>query len=163
MQIHCKNINTISEHKHTTMNKLQTNMYKLPHDVIQLIIGYSYNLQSKTLICDIQNYDTSKQQIIYIYDTFWTNYMREAEHEYKNWIVNDIISYMNDYQGTMYGYTPKFHTFINRVNLQQLNRVLDVNTFNTIIENKEIDTQINILWGLLLPQERNEIICRFEV
>jgi hypothetical protein len=89
--------------------------------------------------------------------------MREAEHEYKNWIVNDIISYMNDYQGTMYGYTPKFHTFINRVNLQQLNRVLDVNTFNTIIENKEIDTQINILWGLLLPQERNEIICRFEV
>ena len=144
------------------MNELQTYMYKLPQDVIQLIIGYSYSLQSKTIICDIKNYYTSKQQIIYTYDTFWTNVMGEPENEYKNWIVNDIISYMNDYQGTMYGYTPKLYSFINRMNLQ-LNRVLDVNQLNTIIENKKINTQINILWGLLIPEERNEIISRFEI
>jgi hypothetical protein len=76
-------------------------------------------------------------------------------------MIADIEYYINDYQITLfYGYNEKmYHIFFRNL---QLKTVLDVNTYWLILQKKHIHTQINILWGLLTPIERNEIISNFD-
>ena len=137
------------------------NIKKLPGYVIQMIIGYTYSPQSPTLLRDIENFSSTKKLIHTVYNQYWTIDMMEDENEYKHWIMADIEYYINDYQITLfYGYNEKmYHIFYRNL---QLKTVLDVNTYWLILQKKHIHTQINILWGLLTPIERNEIISNFD-
>jgi hypothetical protein len=96
---------------------------------------------------------------MYLYDQYWTVDMGELEGEYKFWLTNDIISYANNYQGTMYGLVDNFY-FIFYRNLR-LRNPLDIGVFWNHLQKKPVDTQINILWGLLLPEERERLISIF--
>lgn len=139
---------------------LLENIRKLPVDVIQMIIVYTYNPQSLTLLRDIENFSSTKKRIHKMYNQYWTIDMMEEENEYKYWMITDIEYYINDYQNTLYEHNEKmYHIFFRNL---QLKTVLDVNTYWLILQKKHIHTQINILWGLMNPTERNEIISNFD-
>jgi len=96
---------------------------------------------------------------MYLYDQFWTVDMGDCENKYKNWLANDIVSYINNQQGTMYGFVDNFYNVFYR-NLQLKNSEYIECYFNKL-ESNSVDTEINILWGLLLPEERDHIISIF--
>jgi len=132
---------------------------RLPCEIIQHIIGYTLQPQSSDLCKDIHSYIKSRRHIMYLYDQFWTVDMGDCENKYKNWLANDIVSYINNQQGTMYGFVDNFYNVFYR-NLQLKNSEYIECYFNKL-ESNSVDTEINILWGLLLPEERDHIISIF--
>lgn len=133
------------------MNKF---IVKLPQDVIDIIIPYTYRLQNKELLDDIKNYKEIKTELFHIYYKFWILYVEDKEPEDKNWLINDLIAYSNDYRPTMYGYTNSFYDIFHR-NLQ-LKSNQDVDKYIINLENKQANSQINIVLGLLTPKERSD-------
>jgi hypothetical protein len=142
-----------------TMETMKKQMRRLPTEVIQYIIGYTVAPQSPNLRKDIHSFVESKRRIMYLYDQYWTVDMGELEDEYKYWIANDIISYANNYQGTVFGLVDNFYTIFYR-NLR-LKNTFDIGVFWNHLQKKSVDTQINLLWGLLLPDERDALISVF--
>jgi hypothetical protein len=140
------------------MKKLQKYISKLPYDVINLIIQYTYNFQNNNLLQDITHYKESKIIIHELYYNYWINYMGEDNNSNEDnyWLINDLFGYTNKYSATMFGYIDEFYKFFQR-NLQLLSKE-DVNNYIIHLENKEVSTQINVFWGLLTPEERDIFI-----
>jgi hypothetical protein len=138
---------------------MQKYISKLPEHIIDYIIPYTYQLQNKVLLEDIQNYTKTKDRILQLYYDLWINYMDDVEPEDKYWIINDIIAYVNDDRAIMCGYVDKFYNIFRRKLSLKTNG--DVLTYIENLEQLSTNTQINILWGLLLPNEREDIIIDF--
>ena len=135
------------------LNKL---INKLPIEIINSIISYTYNPQSKILLEDIENYHNTKQKVFEIYYYNYIIYLQSLEPEDKNWLINDIIRYTNENCPTMYRYTDKFYNIWYRN--PELKTQNDINNHILRIEKKCVYTQINLFWGILNPIERNEMV-----
>jgi hypothetical protein len=130
---------------------------RLPNDVVNLIITYTYSPQDPLLLMDIRSYLEQREALSRIYYKIWIEEWGEPEPEDKGWLVNDLLRNINDYEATLYCYTDKFYnTFYRNPMLKTQESVL--NYFNNL-NNKYVETQINILLGLLLPLEREIMIC----
>ena len=136
------------------MNKF---INRLPFDIVLQIIPYTYHLQNKNLLDDIINYNETKTILFELYHKYW---MIEREsldpEEDKNWLINDIFAYANDYHATMYGYVENFYTIFKRHLCLHSKEEIDKYVYH--LEKKEVITQINIFLGLLTVKERNDII-----
>ena len=64
---------------------------KLPNDIIQHIISYTYNFQSKILLNDIISYIETRKTIYYNYFNLYIDL-----NEYKYLLINDLISYVKE-------------------------------------------------------------------
>jgi len=133
---------------------------KLPIDIVFKIISYTYNFQKKTLLNDIEDYTKSKTLLLELYHQFWVFEMSEYEEE-KNWLINDIFAYANNYNATMYGYIDKFYNIFKRNKYLQTKDQID--KYVNKLEKEQAITQINIFIGLLTIQERNDIIIAFPI
>ena len=87
---------------------------KLPDDIINHIIPYTYNFQNKKLLEDIQNYNETKYILYNYYYSLWIDFYGENEPEDKYWLINDLIAYSNDFHATMNGYVNKFYDIWSR-------------------------------------------------
>jgi hypothetical protein len=132
---------------------------KLPQDIVDYIIPYTYQLQNKPLLEDIKNYNETKELILDLYYNYWIVNLEETDPEDKYWFVNDLIGFINNYQATMYGYTDNFYNTFRRN--QYLQTCESINSYVSNLETKPVDSQINIFWALLTPKERNEFIVSF--
>ena len=129
---------------------------RLPNEIILRIISYTYSLQDKTLLNDIVNYTESKTKMFNLYHQRWIIEMSEQEPEDKNWLINDIIAYANNYQATMYGYVDKFYNIFKRNIFLQTNEQIRKYVFK--LQGSHVNKEINIYLGLLTPNERNDVI-----
>jgi hypothetical protein len=135
---------------------------RLPDDIINHIIPYTYNLQNKKLLEDIQNYKRVKGSLLEIYYYLWIEWIgSNVKDDDKYWLINDLIAFSNDYKATMNGYADKFYDIFFRNNLLKTREEIDV--YFQKIERKTVLSQINILLGLLTPIERNEILDGVEL
>ena len=130
----------------------------LPLDVVRYIIPYTYQIQNKQLLHDIKDYNKSKLVILDLYYEYWIVFLESIEH--KEWFINDLFAYANNDQATMLGYTDDFYKLFSRNT--RLTTKKKVDKYIEQLSTKEINTQINLFWGLLLPEERNNIIEHFK-
>jgi hypothetical protein len=137
---------------------------RLPIDIVFKIIPYTYTLQHKSLLHDIVNFAKTKKTLLKLYHRYWMDI--EEEDEYKNWLINDIFAYANDYHATMYGYVDNFYRIFERhvclqnqnQNNTQSNSKEKINKYVSNLEKESVETQINIFLGLLNLKERNDLI-----
>uniref|UniRef100_A0A6C0I1W7 Uncharacterized protein n=1 Tax=viral metagenome TaxID=1070528 RepID=A0A6C0I1W7_9ZZZZ len=130
---------------------------KLPIDIVLKIIPYTYKLQNKQLLNDIVSYVETKTLLLDVYYNYWTIEMQEPyPEEYKYWLINDIISYANNYNATMYGYIDKFYNIFMRNNFLHSKKA--VRQYLKKFDDKDVTTQINIFLSLLNNEERKELI-----
>jgi hypothetical protein len=134
---------------------------RLPNDIINYIIPYTYNFQNKELLEDIKNYNKTKCILYNYYYNLWINFYGENEPEDKYWLINDLIAYSNDYHATMNGYVNKFYNIWHRNFFFKTREEIDI--YFEKIQKKEVESQINILLGLMMPEERDEVINYFHV
>jgi hypothetical protein len=130
---------------------------KLPLDIVLYIIPYTYQPQNKSLLNDIVNYNESKTTLLDLYYKCWIieRQMPDPEED-KNWLINDIFGYANNYNALMYGYKDKFYNIFSRNILLQSKEKIE--NYVCQLENKNVSTQINIFLGLLTTNERKDII-----
>lgn len=137
-----------------------TFIQKLPQDIIGHIIPYTYQLQPNVIMNDIKNYKETKELIVSLYYNYWIVNFEEAEPEDKYWLINDLVLFINNDQATMYGYVENFYNIFRRN--QYLQSYESINNYVSNLETKPVDTQINILWSLLIPKERTEFLVSFQ-
>jgi hypothetical protein len=146
------------------MNNFILNKFinRLPLDIVLEIIPYTYHLQNKNLLDDIINYNETKILLFELYHKYWIIERQSLDpEEDKNWLINDIFAYANDYNATMYGYVDKFYHIFKRHLCLQTNEKIYKYVYN--LEKKEVIPQINIFLGLLTIKERNDIITTFAI
>ena len=149
---------------------------RLPIDIVFKIIPYTYSLQNKNVLHDIVNFAETKKTLLKLYHSYWVE--NNQEDEDKNWLINDIFAYANDYHATMYGYVDKFYRIFERhvclqnqpqpktrtqtqTQIQTQSQSTEKEKIHKYVDNLEkesVETQINVFLGLLNLKERNDLI-----
>jgi hypothetical protein len=70
--------------------------------------------------------------------------------------MNDILSYINHYKATIYGHVCHFYTIFKRNT--QLHTIKSIHSYVNKFIFKNVNTQINILLGLLNMYERDDLV-----
>jgi len=65
--------------------------------------------QPAALLEDIQSFTTGLDDVYAIYSARWPLAANNDDHDTWDWLSNDLISYMNLQQATMYGYVDAFY------------------------------------------------------
>lgn len=129
-------------------------LQKLPIEIVYYIQKYSYNIQSEHLLNDLLQYLTTKELLNTYYFNKWLHY--DDASEYTDWLLHDLLSYANNDQSMILGLTNKFYNIFYKHII--LNKREDVNNYLKYFNNKPVNSQINILWGLFSYSQRNEFI-----
>jgi len=128
---------------------------KLPDDLINRIIPYTYSLQSKELTEDIISYYKGKKLVTSIYYEMWFDSYEENSD--KNWLINDLFAFANDYNPTMFGFKESFYNIFSRNNMLKKDES-KINNYIFRLEDYDINKQINIFWGVFTPEEREDFM-----
>jgi len=163
---------------------MENNLKKLPTFVIDKIFTYYYSPQSKELLADIKNYNQTLREIKKIYYNFWikfwpTSLMEPTPGQDKDWLINDIFAYANTEIAIMHGYTYDFYAiwirylikgvwdkmnlatpkYYNVTKPKYDNKYkIYIDSFISILEKKNSETQIRIFWGAFTPTQRDEFL-----
>ena len=125
---------------------------KLPNDIINHIIPYTYNVQNKILLNDITNYVETKNKIIKLN----YNYLSSYPYFYN---LEDKFSILR----TIYTYKRMEHIYKLFVqNLHYKTEEAIDKYIRFILNDAKQNMELNIIWGLLLPKERNDIVYLFQ-
>ena len=129
---------------------------KLPIEIINLIMNYAQRPQPKQLLNDIQNFYETRKTALDIYYKEWIIGMNEEHLQDKYWFINDIFLFTNGYLATNISYVDDFYKiFMRNPQLQNYKKIDD---YLKKFEEKTVDAQINIFWGLLRPNERKQML-----
>jgi hypothetical protein len=135
-------------------------LHNLPYDIILHIIPFTYSVQKKKLLEDIQNFHDTKNKIKNIYRMHWmtiTHDTMDPDIEADDWLINDVFSYANNYVASMNGYTKSFYNIFRRI--PRLKKTRAINKYVSALEKNNSKTQFNVVWGLMRQDERDEF-CR---
>lgn len=135
---------------------MQNIIKRLPFDIILKIIPYTYQFQNKNLLDDIINYKEIKDFLLELYHKIWIiNMQSQDSEEDKNWLINNIFSYANNYNAIMHGYVDSFYNIFKRHIFLKTNE--DIDNYIDKLKHKQVSSQINIFLGLFTIEERNEV------
>lgn len=145
------------------MMNLQELIYNLPIELFLVIRRLTYKPQSKILLNDIKNYYYTKEKISTIYYNKYKGDFANEKNADKNWLSNDIILFLNNYNALMDHINPKFYTLFNRFIKLKNNSIDDISKIliKILLFNKiNVINEINIFWGIMTPLERNEFVSK---
>jgi hypothetical protein len=154
----------------------------LPQNIKDHILSYHCRQQSNHLLLDIQSFVESKKELERIYYDYFCYYMEEFNLplEDKYWIINDLIRFLNQNVPTMICYHDLFYEVFERniylftrrktslidrfcrlsncmLSYKEIKRKI-IDKYIKVVDDKDIMTQINLFWGIMTPQERNEMV-----
>ena len=140
------------------LNKLFTN------DIIDIIAKHIYKREDKTLLNDIENFILIKNQIIDInyYSSYHINIISPILPENDNYLIEYLDNFYNEintYNKTEWIPRKSFYDIWSRK--YGLNNNKQIQKYTNKLNEQNIDRQINIYLGLLLPEERNLFIKKF--
>jgi hypothetical protein len=128
---------------------------QLPDVILSRILTYTYQPQSKKLLNDIENYKKTREWLSKLYHTCGKTLAIDSQ-ESNDWLVNDMLAYMNNYKATHHGYVYKFYTIVQR--MCPLDTLESVGTYLRKLFKKGVTSQINILLGMFNLYERNDLV-----
>lgn len=131
---------------------------RLPLEIVRMIIPYTYSPQSIEFRSDLHSYFESKKTICDIFYLRYVDLLSNETHADMNWLVNDILCFMNNHRSTYYKYADQLYEICTR---NYMLRNVDTRKIRDIVNksyNKDIHFQFRIYWGLFLPEEREQFI-----
>ena len=134
---------------------------KLPDDIVRYILPFTYSYQTPELIEDIQSFTKDRKTVRDWYSYKWAIYLYNSPSEDVEWMSNDIIIYANHHQATMWGYHDHFFNIASRS--FSLDSQEKQHRFIQAILRREVKPMrcFNVIWGLLIPEERQAFIRKF--
>ena len=130
----------------------------LPDGIIQNIISYTYNIQPPELRDDIKSYYNVSKLTKEMYEDRWEHCDNQTAFD---WLINDIIRFLNRDIPTMYGYQEYYKNIIKRH--FKIRNKTDKEIFDILCDIDESSCQedtnfFKISMGLLTPIERNQLM-----
>lgn len=134
---------------------------KLPDDIVRYILPFTYSYQTPELIEDIQSFTKDRKTVEDWYRYKWAIYLYNSPSEDVDWMANDIIIYANSDQATMLGYHDRFYNIGSR-SFSLDSQEKQHRFIHAIVQNCVKPMRcFNVIWGLLIPEERLVFIRRF--
>ena len=143
---------------------------RLPYEIYLMIRRLTYLKQNKILLEDINHFYSSLRTAYKLYyNTYRDNFDLDPKADI-NWLSNDIDIYLNDNHPLMRGYIDKYYNTLLRLKYFQIVRnnekndkrnKLVIEKYLNFLNLKSVDKHIRVLWGLLKPKERNEMLEMF--
>lgn len=127
---------------------------KLPEDIINRIIPFTYSPKSQTLLYDIRNYHNTLNLIEEIYFRYWD--IGGFHRLDSQWLlIFQLKKYANNNREPC-----SFFDSFRRIWFRNftLNNNEDFDNFMVKYLLKSVQTQINMFWGILTPHERIDFI-----
>ena len=131
---------------------------RLPLEIVHMILPYTYSPQSTEFCSDLHSYFKSKKEICDIFYLRYIDILSNETHADMNWLVNDILCFMNNHKASYHKFTDQLYEICSR---NYMLRNVDIRRIRDIVNksyNKDIHFQFRIYWGLLLPKEREQFI-----
>ena len=146
---------------HHTREPMEELMIFFPQEIASHIMQYTYTFQDRELLSDVVNYTKSKEELVFLYVTYFT--MRDQVEQYESWLSNDIAYYMNEcrHTGILYGggYVDKFYSRLSRNPFLKTREKIDKYVADLGSRGiYGITKEINLYLGLLKIEERSELI-----
>ena len=132
----------------------------LPYELFENIRRLTYKPQPKELLNDIMDYYTTKMEVSrYYYNKYKKNNNTRMNID-KLWLENDINYYLNHKIPIIRHIEDKYINIIKRLFLMKNKSDYDIVMFitNKIVYTRDIEKQINFLWGLMNKVERREMM-----
>jgi hypothetical protein len=104
--------------------------------------------QPKQLLQDIRDYVETRQTVLHFYMNFWNIYKKNYGNIYRYWVLYDIYTYIIKNNDSL-----RDSQIIQNIEIEYIR-------FGYIHIRKRLISRINIVWGLLLPNERNHFIIQ---
>lgn len=127
---------------------------RLPEEIQGRIMSYTYQPQPEFLLEDIQSFVDCKKELLQKYYDFWILQLHMSVPEERRWLINDFFYYANQYKPTMFGYSDTFYQLFQQA--YGIYTQAEVEAFVRKLGKKEVDTQINVVLGLLRPDQRDD-------
>lgn len=146
----------------------------LPEHIINHILSYSYNVQPKKLLTDIENYVHVKNKLYTFYYEYWIIKRNYQKNEDLYMLFNDIFGYINEgnqiyinhneCRCCVWGLYDFFRrNYILQNKTEEFINSQIYNMANIMDKPEYLRFLINNLLGLLLPLERNYLIKELEM
>uniref|UniRef100_A0A6C0HQT6 Uncharacterized protein n=1 Tax=viral metagenome TaxID=1070528 RepID=A0A6C0HQT6_9ZZZZ len=131
---------------------------KLPKDIRNYILTFTYEPQPFILLNDIRHYIRTRQEIK---DWYTNHFAWEYPNAESDWLYNDLLGFCNENSALMFGYKAFYFEVFSRAFL------LKNKSRDELLMHRHIfrysDKTNNVIWGLLTIQERNEFILNWEI
>jgi hypothetical protein len=130
---------------------------RFPEEVTHHIISYTYTLQNKHLVADVENFSSSLYTTYKLYNDYLLSFNEIYRIEYdKFWFINDLIDFSNSNQRVIDEHGIILYYIFYRNPFLYTKQLVD--KYVKKLHSKNINFQIRTLWGLLFPEERNTFI-----
>lgn len=103
-----------------------------------------------------ENYAETLLTVQQIYHNMYPGEPTEAI----GWLYNNILSYMNDYQPSITGFTVRFMNFINR---GERVKITNVDMYLRELDKISCEAAVMKLWDKMLPEERQLFVKRWTI
>jgi len=119
------------------------------------LLSYRLSPLPTKLMEDIRNFYNTKK-----------NGLQKYKQKYDNkpdsiaYFTNDICGYMNEYNAIMNGCVPKFYYTFRRLYQNKDKDDIAIVKYWFSLLKKTPSAELNILWGLLKPSERDEFLSK---
>lgn len=131
---------------------------RLPTELIDKILSYSYHIQPSELLQDICHFHKSRKHILHLYYDIWIIEMNEIIPEDKYWLINDLFAYSDEYINLINELNPVYNYYNVFLRNKLLTDYDSVDKYVDYLSKQTAEMQINIIWGLLNVVERDEFI-----
>jgi hypothetical protein len=138
---------------------------KLPSEIFDIILSYSYSPQPRELMEDIRHYYKSRNIIFRLYLQKYSRYLIERERPYyyylketNYWLIHDIFVYSTNNNILLEDYDSKVFTIWKRNPF--LNTEDKIIHFVYFLDLFPKSRQINLFWGIFTIEERDEFMSR---
>jgi len=134
---------------------------KLPVDIVQYILPFTYSFQSLELLEDIRSFYSDRKMVRDWYHRIYWIQLYTSPFEDQEWMANDIIIYANSDQPTMNGYHDHFFELCSRFfsldSQEKQWRFID-----SLLHPRVKSIRLfNMIWGILVPYQRQAFIRKF--
>ena len=133
---------------------------KLPREIVDHILQYTYMPQPLGLLEDIRDYSSTLEMAGNVYYKRWIIDMEEQPPEDRNWLTNDVIRYLT--RDALHPFQCD-NTLLYDV-LQRQVLICDSKQarIHAYIYGKMLsERELRRYWGLMLPRERHEMISMY--
>ena len=140
------------------LTRLTKNIRNLPIELISIIISYSYSPQPIEITKDVISYFESRTIIRSMFSERYLDLMPYERDADLNWLVSDILCFMNNNRATYYRYQDQFYEICKRNYMLRNADNYRIKKIANRAHYKNVFFQFHVYWGLLTPDERNRFI-----
>jgi len=138
--------------------QLTRNIRNLPIELVSIILSYTHSPQPIEITKDIRSYFESKAIIRSMFSIRYKDLMPYERDADMNWLISDILCFMNRNRATYYRYQDQFYEICKRNYMLRDAENFRIKKIANRSHYKNVFFQFNVYWGLLTSDERNHFV-----